>query len=109
MLMEVISNNPVLCNIALAALEQVIDPEIGLNVVDLGLVYQLDFDESKTEINASMTLTTRFCPMGDTIFEAVKRVLKETFKSYSVNLELCFSPAWSADRISPGGKEFLNR
>lgn len=107
--MEVISNNPVLCTIALAALEQVTDPEIGLNVVDLGLIYQLDFDEAKPEIHASMTLTTRFCPMGDTIYEAVKRVLKETFKNYSIQLELCFSPAWTAERISPAGKEFLNR
>ena len=56
--MEVITNNNIKCTVALAALYDVYDPEIGLNVVDLGLIYQIDFDEDEKRIAASMTLTT---------------------------------------------------
>jgi metal-sulfur cluster biosynthetic enzyme len=47
--MNVITNNNLKCTIALAALENVTDPEIGLNVVDLGLIYQIDFDDAQTQ------------------------------------------------------------
>lgn len=78
--MNVITNNSIRCTIALAALEQVVDPEIGLNVVDLGLIYQLDFDEEHKKIFVTMTLTTQFCPMGESITAAVKRVMEHTFR-----------------------------
>ena len=65
--MEVITNNNLQCTVALAALYDVCDPEIGLNVVDLGLIYQVDFDEAGKKVIANMTLTTQFCPMGENI------------------------------------------
>lgn len=106
---NVTTNNNHQCNIALAALHDVIDPEIGLNIVDLGLIYQLDFDESSKTIFCTMTLTTQFCPMGESITDAAREVLSTTFPQYSIQLGLTFDPAWNADKISPEGQEFLNR
>ena len=107
--MNVITNNDLKCTIALAALESVVDPEIGLNVVDLGLIYQIDFDETNKAIYATMTLTTRFCPMGESISDAVKRVLENVFSDRMIHLELSFNPAWNHERISPEGQNFLNQ
>src|SRR6187431_1362942 len=98
--MNVNTNNNIKSTIALAALESVIDPEIGLNVVDLGLICQLDFDEAEKIIYVIMTLTTQFCPMGESITAAVKRVLERTFEGEKVSLELRFDPPWSYERIS---------
>ncbi|HOZ80509.1 MAG TPA: metal-sulfur cluster assembly factor, partial [Ferruginibacter sp.] len=78
-MMSVITNNNIKSTVALAALQNVMDPEIGLNIVDLGLIYQLDFDESEKKIYCSMTLTTQFCPMGESITNAVKENLKRSF------------------------------
>lgn len=107
--MNIISNHPIKATIALAALEQVMDPEIGLNVVDLGLIYQLDFDRKGRRIYVSMTLTTQFCPMGETLTAAVKRVLARTFDDQEIMIELCFNPPWTQERISEEGKQFLNQ
>ncbi len=107
--MNVITNNDRLCTRALTALETVDDPEIGLNVVDLGLIYQLDFEESTKDIFVSMTLTTQFCPMGSSITDAVSAALAAAFPGYAVKLDLVFDPAWNSDRISKAGMEFLNQ
>jgi metal-sulfur cluster biosynthetic enzyme len=107
--MEVITNNKLLCTLALAALHEVYDPEIGLNVVDLGLIYQIDFVEDENRIEATMTLTTQFCPMGESITRDVTRTLANTFKSYGINVNLSFDPPWRPERISPEGQAFLNR
>ncbi|HXD76235.1 MAG TPA: metal-sulfur cluster assembly factor [Puia sp.] len=107
--MNVVTNNDLQCTIALAALENVLDPEIGLNVVDLGLIYRLEFDEPGLGIAVAMTLSTPYCPMGESITAAVEQVLKETFTGISVTIELTFQPPWSYDRISEAGKIFLSR
>jgi len=105
----VITNHAEKCETALAALRHVIDPEIGLNIVDLGLLYQIDFDEGNKLVYVSMTLTTQFCPMGDSIRTHAVAVLQGAFHGYDVHLELVFVLPWSADRISEQGREFLNR
>ena len=61
---EVITNNPEKCARALATLHDVIDPEIGLNIVDLGLLYQIDFDEGNKIIFVSIR-TVQSPPLGD--------------------------------------------
>jgi len=107
--MNEISNNPIKCTLALEALKDVIDPEIGLNVVDLGLIYQIDFDEENSKINTVFTLTTQFCPMGESITEAVKRALENAFPMMEVDLDLTFDPAWNQEMISEEGINFLNQ
>lgn len=107
--MNVITNNNLKCTIALAVLQDVEDPEIGLNVVDLGLIYQVDFDEAAMQIFARMTLTTQFCPMGESIVDAVTRAIQSAFKDYKVQVDLTFDPPWTSDMITKEGQEFLNQ
>ena len=107
--MNVITNHDLQCTLALAVLHNVLDPEIGLSVVDLGLIYQLDFDESNKTIYCTMTLTTQFCPMGDSITRAVKETLENSFPGFTIEMKLTFDPAWNHERISPEGNEFLNQ
>lgn len=105
---EVITNNDQLCTVALAALHHVIDPEIGLNIVDLGLIYQIDFDEEVKGVFVSMTLTTQFCPMGDSIRDGATRAMQQAFPAYQIHIDLVFDPPWNSERISEQGKQFLN-
>lgn len=106
---NVVTNNNLKCTVALAALQNVIDPEIGISVVDLGLIYQIDFSETDRKIFVRMTLTTQFCPMGESLTGAVKRAIENIFDGEQVNMELTFDPPWTHDRISEDGKQFLNR
>lgn len=107
--MNVITNNNIKCTVALAALENVIDPEIGLNVVDLGLIYQIDFDEIGKKVYCSMTLTAQFCPMGESITDGVKNALQNIFSDDIIEVNLTFDPAWNHERISEEGQLFLNQ
>ena len=106
--MNEVTNNKEKRDRALECLSEVLDPEIGLNVVDLGLIYQLDFDEEKRTVYCTMTLTTQFCPMGKSIQSGVINALNEVFPHYSVDVNVIFDPPWSADKISPAGLDFLN-
>lgn len=106
--MNVISNDPVNCEKALEPLYQVYDPEIGLNVVDLGLIYQIDFLDDGEGIEATMTLTTQFCPMGESITSNVTQALSDNFAGFQVHVNLVFDPPWNASRISERGRKFLN-
>ncbi|MEO9211161.1 MAG: metal-sulfur cluster assembly factor [Ginsengibacter sp.] len=106
---EIITNDEDKCSDALTALLDVLDPEIGLNVVDLGLIYQIDFETSTQKIFCTMTLTTQFCPMGESISTGVTNALQSTFPNYHPEVTLTFDPPWNASKISPEGHEFLNR
>jgi metal-sulfur cluster biosynthetic enzyme len=92
-----------------AALREVLDPEIGLNIVDLGLVYQIDFNEAEREVNVTMTLTTQFCPMGESIRDSAEQALRAAFPTYAASIHLVFDPPWSSARISEEGLAYLNR
>ncbi len=106
--MNVTTNNKIKCTIVLAVLQGVEDPEIGLNVVDLGLIYGVDFDEEGMLIIVAMTLTTQFCPMGESIVDAVTNAVQFAFATYKVEVSLVFDPPWNNERISAEGQEFLN-
>lgn len=106
--MKVATNNEMMSTIALAALHTVNDPEIGLNIVDLGLVFKIDFIESDKKIIVTMTLTTQYCPMGESITNAASAALTSVFKDYTVEVNLTYDPPWIPEMISDEGKKFLN-
>ena len=86
--MNEITNDKTKCELALGALKFVDDPEIGLNVVDLGLIYQIDFDEDQKKIFCAHSLTTQFCPMGETINDGITNALQHTFPDYQVETKI---------------------
>ena len=106
--MSIITNNATKGGQALAALKAVVDPEIGLNIIDLGLIRQIDFEETTGKVYVLMTLTTQFCPMGESIVDAVQRVLENEFAGAAIVVDLSFQPAWNYDQVSEEGKIFLN-
>lgn len=107
--MAIRTNNNIKSTIAAAALESVYDPEIGLNVVDLGLIYEIIFEEVHNQIFCIMTLTTQFCPMGESITAGVGNMLEQTFAGYDVEVRLVFDPPWNYSMISEEGQSFLSR
>lgn len=100
------TNNSILCALALSALYEILDPELGVNVVDLGLIRGIDFNEK--EINCIMTLTTAFCPMGDAITQGIKNALERAFPGHILTLNLTFDPPWNQEHISEEGRILLN-
>lgn len=103
------TNNIEKCSHALQDLYHVDDPEIGLNIVDLGLVYEIYFDETDQKLTCIMTLTTQFCPMGDAITADTRNSLSRSFPDWEVTLHLTFDPAWNFSMISPQGLVFLGQ
>jgi metal-sulfur cluster biosynthetic enzyme len=93
---------------AYEALKFVDDPEVGLNVVDLGLVYDLTLSEEEKKIVCLMTLTSEFCPMGESIVANVTEALKMTVAGYTPVVTLTFDPPWKQDMISEAGRAFLS-
>lgn len=89
------------------ALYEVIDPELMVNIVDLGLVYDIEIVRD-TVIKVTMTLTTPHCPMGDAIQTGVKNVLEKEFPDDQVEIDLTFEPAWNYDLVSSEGMLQLN-
>ncbi|MBM6613697.1 metal-sulfur cluster assembly factor [Desemzia sp. RIT804] len=83
----------------MAALEQVIDPELGIDIVNLGLVYGVDlFEGGHCVIN--MTLTTMGCPLADVITEEVMNALKPISKIETSEVKLVWYPAWDTSKMS---------
>jgi len=88
-----------------SCLQNVIDPELGINVVDLGLIYNVLIDANK--ISVDMTLTTPGCPMAGTLVGSVEQAIRETFEEADVEVSLVWDPPWSPDRLSDAAKEQL--
>lgn len=107
--MEIQLNNPYAQEQLKAqiALMQVIDPELNINIIDLGLVYEIDFSKPQ-ELTVRMTLSTPYCPMGDAIEQGVLNVLHNTFPYRTSSIQLVWEPEWNFNMISEAGKEQLN-
>ncbi|MGC8834384.1 MAG: metal-sulfur cluster assembly factor [Armatimonadota bacterium] len=80
------------------ALKDVYDPELGINIVDLGLVYGVDIKDR--DITVRMTLTSPICPLGPELVESVKRVLSRLPMVGSVNVELVWKPRWDPHKMA---------
>jgi metal-sulfur cluster biosynthetic enzyme len=87
------------------ALHQVEDPELGMDIVDLGLLYDVDVEGPKVKI--SYSLTSMGCPAGAMIQEDIDRVVRELPGVDEVESEVTFEPPWTPDRMSEDAKFIL--
>lgn len=87
-------------------LKTVFDPEIPVDVYNLGLIYKIDVDDSAV-VNIDMALTAPSCPMGDFLFEDVRQKVGSIDGVQGVNVQLVFEPEWNADMMSEEAKEEL--
>lgn len=87
------------------ALRQVKDPEVGINIIDLGLVYDVEVREGKVRI--AMTLTSPGCPVGPQIMMEAEDVVRALEGVTDVDLELVWEPFWTPERIDPKVRAFL--
>ncbi|MGC9058104.1 MAG: metal-sulfur cluster assembly factor [Candidatus Micrarchaeia archaeon] len=87
------------------ALKQVVDPELGINVVDLGLIYSIYINNSRVGIK--MTLTTPMCPLATLLVENVKSAVEKMEGVKHVEVEVVFDPPWSIEKIRPEIREKL--
>ena len=87
------------------ALRKVKDPELNLNVIDLGLIYGITVDGGK--VNIDMSLTTPACPSGPQIMGDVERMVKSVGGVTEVAVNLVWSPLWTPDRIEPRVRAYM--
>lgn len=89
-----------------AALATVIDPELNVNIIDLGMVCHVSIKEDNT-IAVKMTLSTKHCPMGAAIVTSVEACLAASFPNYTAQVNLVWEPAWTTNCITKSGREQL--
>lgn len=87
-------------------LEKVIDPDIGINIVDLGLIYDLNVDHDNNA-TVLMTLTAPNCPYGDEIIDGVDYACRRIDDVNEVFINLTFDPPWNPEKISDAAKYFM--
>lgn len=96
---------PELRSRALAALHDVIDPELALDVVDLGLVYRLEVRGGTVELD--LTMTSPACPLGDQIVHDAEERLGALDGVDAVDVRLVWDPPWSPERMSPAARRAM--
>ena len=89
-----------------AALKKCMDPEIPVNVVDLGLIYGVKVDDGK-DVDIKMTMTTRGCPLHDTLVSDVKRYVGKVNGVNNVNVDIVWDPPWSLEKMNQDVREKL--
>lgn len=89
---------------AVELLKTVFDPEIPVNVYDLGLIYRIEYDPSDKVLHVDMTLTAPSCPAADFIMEDVRQKLVSIEGPEKVDLRLVFEPEWNNDMMTEEAK-----
>ena len=94
-------------NKILSKLEEVIDPEIGVDVVNLGLIYSIDIDLENKKGRVKMTATTPTCPLLGELLSEVQAKLSEIEELDEIAVEITWDPPWTPERMSKKAKELL--
>lgn len=88
------------------ALKKCMDPEIPVNIVDLGLIYGVSIN-NKNNVDIKMTMTTRGCPMHNTLINDVKKNVGKVSGVNEINVDIVWEPPWSLDKMDPKAREML--
>lgn len=91
--------------VVLEELKKVMDPELNVNIVDLGLVYDVDIDQEVGKVVVTMTLTTPGCPLSMVFEEWVPAAVRNIEEVRDVKINLVWDPPWDPDKLSDEAKE----
>lgn len=90
-------------------LRGVVDPELMVNIIDLGMIYGVTYNEPEHKIDVDITLTSPGCPMGDLIIEDAQQLIEANYPNFEVNINLVWEPMWSIENLTEAGKEALGQ
>jgi metal-sulfur cluster biosynthetic enzyme len=96
---------PTLFDAVEEALKDVMDPELGVNVVDLGLIYDLSWDDENDALIISMTLTSAGCPLTDVLEEQTAQALDGVVDQFRINW--VWMPPWGPEKITDDGRDMM--
>ena len=88
------------------SLKKCMDPEVPLSIVDMGLIYGIDITENN-DVNIKMTMTTKGCPLHETMVDDVKRYTKKVSGVNNVDVEIVWDPPWTMDKMSDTAKAMM--
>jgi len=88
------------------SLKKCMDPEVPLSIVDMGLIYGIDIAENN-DVNIKMTMTTKGCPLHETMVDDVKRYAKKVSGVNNVDVEIVWDPPWTMDKMSDSAKAMM--
>ena len=88
------------------SLKQCMDPEVPLSIVDMGLIYGIDVTDNN-DVNIKMTMTTKGCPLHETMVDDVKRYAKKVSGVKNVDVEIVWDPPWTMDKMSDEAKAMM--
>jgi metal-sulfur cluster biosynthetic enzyme len=88
------------------ALRRVVDPEVAMNIVDVGLVYHVKVQDSR--VHVAVTMTSAACPVADVIIDDIEQELDRSLpETLEIEVDLVWDPPWTAERLSAGAKRFM--
>lgn len=91
----------------LEQLKEVIDPELDINIVDLGLIYSINIDQEKKSVDVKMTLTSPGCPLSFVFEDWIKEKIGKIRGVKNVTINLVWEPAWDPDKMTDEAREKL--